>query len=106
MSISIEKTKEMQINKPSDYDRLTLIDKILLNVWIMNEVEPYRIQSFNGPTSYRLKHQFEKTRGGFYLTNGQMKGAMLCAGFLPKDEQETNWTFNLSRKLNQWSIGG
>lgn len=100
MKSASEKPRNMQINKAADYERLTLLDKLLLNAWIMNNIQPHRIKSFSGPTSYRLKHQFEEAPGGFYVSNGQMKGAMLAAGFTPRDTNEVNWTFTLSRKLN------
>ena len=73
MSISIEKAKEMQINKPSDYERLKFIDKLLLNMWIVDNLQPHKIKSFGGPTSYRLKHIFVKSPGGFYVSNGAIK---------------------------------
>lgn len=96
-----EKPRKMQINQPSEHDRLRFLDKLLLNIWIVNNIEPHRIKSFGGVTSYRLKHAFEKSHGGFYITNGAMKGAMLYAGFTPRDMNEVNWTFTLSRKLNR-----
>lgn len=101
MNVSTEKPRNMQINKPSDYERFPLVDKLLLNAWIVNNIQPHRIKSFSGPTSYRLKHQFEKAPGGFYVSNGAMKAAMLAAGFTPRDTNEVNWTFTLSRKLNR-----
>lgn len=101
MSISIEKPKEMQINKPSDYERLKFIDKLLLNMWIVNNLQPHKIKSFGGPTSYRLKHIFAKSPGGFYVSNGAMKAALLQVGFIPQNKQDLNWTFQLSRKLNK-----
>lgn len=48
-------------------------------------------------TSYGLKHVFEKDTD-IYLTNGQFKGAMLLAGFKPKDRTELNWNFNISSR--------
>ena len=44
-------------------------------------------------TSYRLKYEFEAE--GFYVTNGQFKGAMLTIGFVPKDEYTLNWQFRI-----------
>lgn len=49
-------------------------------------------------SSYGLKHQFERLMPGGYLTNGQMKGAMLAAGYEAGDQQFINWTFNVSEQ--------
>lgn len=92
--------KEVDTNHSSQYERLSLTEKSTLDNWIREIVEPYRIKSFNGPSSYRLKHHFEYSHDGFYITNGAMKGAMLAAGFNPKEEQAINWTFQLSKKLS------
>ena len=40
--------------------------------------------------SYELKHQIERELG-IYLTNNQMKDAMLQEGFRPVKENEINW---------------
>lgn len=49
-------------------------------------------------TSYGLKHGFEGSQGGFYITNGQFKGAMLIAGFTPSNTSKLNWHFNISKR--------
>lgn len=46
-------------------------------------------------TSYGMKHDFEREPGGFYVTNGMFKGAMLAAGFRPVDASEINWRFRV-----------
>ncbi|WP_203332629.1 hypothetical protein [Planococcus beigongshangi] len=99
MVLAKENPRKLKINQPVDYEDMLLFEKLILNAWIVNHIEPYKIKSFNGPTSYRLKHQFEYSKDGFYITNGQMKGALLAAGFRPKDENDLNWTFALSKKL-------
>lgn len=100
MVMTAENPRKLQINQPADYEQLHLFERLILNAWIVNHLEPYKIKSFSGPTSYRLKHHFEYSKNGFYITNGQMKGALAAAGFLPKDEYDLNWTYQLSRKLN------
>lgn len=58
-----------------------------------------KIKTFqNGHTSYGLKHKFEYRQDGFYITNGQFKGAMLIAGFEPKNRNDLNWVFAFSIK--------
>ena len=52
-------------------------------------------------SSYYLKHVVERAIGE-YVSNGELKGAMLKAGFTPtKDlkEYDTNWDFVLQRRL-------
>ena len=46
-----------------------------------------------GCTSYYLKHQFE--REGFYVTDGEFRGAMWKAGYTPVDPQAENWFFKV-----------
>lgn len=63
-------------------------EKILLD-WISN-FKP--IKTFNlKHTSYELKHIFERTEQGFYITNDEFKDAMLKAGFKVKDKSAVNW---------------
>lgn len=50
----------------------------------------------NRHTSYGLKHWFEASEGGFYITNGQFKGAMILSGYSVNDPDELNWTFTVS----------
>ena len=45
-------------------------------------------------TSYGIKHDFEfATR--LYVSNGQFKGAMLTAGYVPVNPGEQNWRFRI-----------
>ena len=46
--------------------------------------------------SYELKHRIENELG-IYLTNNQMKDAMLQEGFNPVKENELNWHFYISQ---------
>lgn len=45
-------------------------------------------------TSYDLKHILQK-HTGVYLTNNQLKDAMLFCGFAPVDKTELNWRFRI-----------
>lgn len=49
-------------------------------------------------SSYGLKHIFANDKDGFYVCNGQFKGAMILAGFTVEDITELNWHFNVSEK--------
>ncbi len=48
-------------------------------------------------TSYGMKHWFEHSEDGFYITNGQFKGAMIVAGFSIENPDSLNWSFNVSQ---------
>lgn len=53
-------------------------------------------------SSYKLKH-FCEHDVGFYVSNGQLKGAMLMAGFLPKNRLDKNWFFKIQTlKRTDW----
>lgn len=48
-------------------------------------------------SSYGMKHVFENEPYGFYTYNGQFKGAMLIAGFLPVNPHEMNWQYRVDK---------
>ena len=76
-------------NKPEDFHNLNPEEREILTNWIRANLKP--IKSVNKMhTSYGLKHYFErdKENKGFYITNGQFKGAMLECGFKPYQQ---NW---------------
>ena len=51
-----------------------------------------------------LKHIFQDSEGGFSVSDGAFKGAMIEAGFLVNDPDKLNWSFNISKKsvMNAW----
>ena len=56
---------------------------------------------YNG-NSYSLKHMigsdaYMETGKHIYMTNNQMKDALLIAGFEPIDPSELNWEYHISR---------
>ena len=75
---------------PRDYENLNPEEQATLRAWIEVAMRPAR--SVGPSTSYTMKHDFESA-GGFYVTNGQFKGAMLAAGYLPVKREELNWRF-------------
>jgi hypothetical protein len=82
---------------PEQYSLLTPEEQAILCSWIKENFFP--IKSFTCDcTSYGLKHVFENSPNGFYISNGMFKQAMKVCGFKVKNESETNWTFNISRK--------
>lgn len=93
----------LPINQSEEYDKLPECDKFVLQEWIKECLGPYRTKNYNYhlPTSYGLKHRFQFGNSGFYITNGQFKGAMLAAGYEPKDPNELNWVFQLGKRAGR-----
>ena len=82
---------------PDDYEHLTDEKKAFLCEWVSDNFIARKTPN-RSHTSYGLKHYFEHDRGGFYITNGQFKGAMLRCDFYPADEGAKNWVFCISQK--------
>lgn len=81
----------------NELESLSVGELKILCDWIKENLIP--IKSFNmDDSSYRLKHIFEQSPGGFYVTNDTFKQAMKLCGFNVKDESEINWNFNISKK--------
>ena len=80
-----------QLDMPEAYSDLTPLQKEALAYWI-DHAMCYATR-YSKRTSYGIKHDFEAE--GFYITNGQLKGAMLAAGYQPEDAKELNWTFKV-----------
>lgn len=99
MVLATEKTNT--IDSPAEYNKLSPQHKMILQTWIQRNLVPHKIKSFGGPSSYWLKHYFEYSHRGFYISNGMMKGAMAAAGFEPKDQSHKNWNYQLSAKLQR-----
>ncbi len=85
------------LNSPNEFDKLSLPEKQILIDWCSNLNQ---IKSINTKySSYSLKHIFERSKNGFYITNGAFKGAMLKCGFNYKSITDSpNWYFNVSQK--------
>lgn len=79
------------LDQPTEYDRLSDLEKTALQAWIQSSIRP--AGRYNASTSYGLKHRFEAV--GFYITNGAFKGAMVAAGYKPRDETAHNWQFKI-----------
>jgi hypothetical protein len=74
-------------NHPDRYEALTSWGQEALQTWIAENIEPddrpVLDDLFLLPGSYGLKSFFEVSERGFYIDNGQMKGALLKAGYEP-----------------------
>src|SRR5829696_7284482 len=92
-------------NRLEAYDNLCPVEQAALLEWIRLAIKPAKTVAPS--TSYGIKHDFEKA--GFYITNGQFKGAMLAAGYTPANPNELNWEFRIrptgkSRESNNGTI--
>lgn len=86
------KQKEFHpLDLPEAYNDLGQVEKEALAYWINHAM--CNAARYSQRTSYGIKHDFE--REGFYITNGQFKGAMLAAGYQPEDASELNWMFKV-----------
>lgn len=81
-------------NRPESYEDLSPVQKVTLRRWIDENFTALKSIPKSGPVdSYTLKHYFEESDHGFYITNGQFKGAMFAAGHEPEDARVLNWIF-------------
>ncbi len=87
-----EDLRDLPLNRPEDHDALDREEQAALRAWIDANMWPAKTPD-PYQTSYGLKHRFEDSESGFYLTNGALKGAMLAAGYEPADPSELNWRF-------------
>ncbi len=71
-------------------------DQIKVTDWIFSKLVSRKTPNYNHD-SYELKHLIESELG-IYLTNNQMKDAMLQEGFIPVKENELNWHFCISEE--------
>lgn len=90
----------LKVNQPDDYQQLTQTEKTILAEWI--EINMVPMKSYRSQSSYFLKHRFEESVKGFYVTNGQFKGAMVAAGYrMIKPDSRINCVFNAKLKTNK-----
>ena len=92
---SYDPTNTGSLDHPRQFDRCHPDDQDALLTWVRDHVTPssrgYR--SFQG-TSYGLKHLAEEHLG-HSVSNGDMKGAMLAAGYDPVNPRERNWRWRI-----------
>lgn len=87
--------RELSVNQPEDFERLNPREQYILLEFCKNQFTVSN--NYSKRTSYGLKHYFECFPMGFYITNGQFKGAMLKAGYKVKDKTALNWQFNIDK---------
>ena len=76
---------------PAEFNLLPPLKRELLLQWISRTMCP-AVTVWKDATSYRLKHVAEDDLG-FYVSNGEFKGAMRTSGYEPADTWEQNWLF-------------
>ena len=74
--------------KTAEEDNIAIVGK-----WIKENIRKSR--SVCSRSSYGIKHILEKDVG-IYLTNNQMKDALLLAGYYPINPDELNWRYKIS----------
>jgi hypothetical protein len=78
-------------DRPEAYEKLSPAEQAALLEWIRLAIKPAKTVAPS--ISYGIKHDFE--RAGFYVTNGQFKGAMLATGYALVNPDELNWEFRI-----------
>jgi len=90
-------TKDSLENLPEYFEPLTEKQQEILLDWC-SMINPTVNMNYKH-TSYGMKTIFEKSPDGFYVYNGQMKGAMLKCGFKYEPLNDgIQWFFNVSEK--------
>ena len=77
-------------------------DQMLILDFIRANIRPRKTLNWSH-TSYDIKHLITRLTG-IYITDNQMKDAMLMCGFEPADEHWHNWIFYISEKSPLWKI--
>jgi len=96
MKPSIQRAIVAPENQAAAYEQLTTEKRAALDTWITHTLHP--IKSANHyQSSATLPSVFTRSAGGFAVTNGQFKGAMLAAGLCPVDAMQLHWTFHIRR---------
>jgi hypothetical protein len=96
MKPSIQRALDARENQAQDYDRLTGDKRTAVATWIAGTLFPSKnVNRYQ--SSAALAGVFARSAGGFAVTNGQFKGAVLAAGLRPIDDMHVDWTFHIRR---------
>ena len=77
------------------FSELSLENQILIKKWFFDNFEPAKTYKTKAPSSYGLKHMAECIAATDYISNDQMKDALLSWGFKPQNPHAYNWTFKI-----------
>lgn len=86
-----------QIDHPEEFDKLPDDQQEIVIKWIKENILPRKTIN-HIHTSYGLKHIFEADQVGFYMTNGEFKGAMIACGHEPVKMDDLNCNYRISQK--------
>lgn len=96
MKPSIQRAIVAPENQAHAYEQLTAEKRTALGTWITRTLHPIKAAN-QYQNSATLPGVFTRSAGGFAVTNGQFKGAMLAAGLHPVDAMQLHWTFHIRR---------
>lgn len=83
------------INNPNDFYNLSPEERKSLIKWITHKLGRSD-QVYKKASSFYFKDCFENADNGFFVTNGQFKGALLEAEYRIDDKKKMNWHANFS----------
>lgn len=84
----------MDLDTPEAFGELSPAKQEALRMWVRRTLEPTKRIGARQNYSYGLKHDAEQELG-WYVSNGQLKGAMLAEGYhWQACEGTPNWVFN------------
>jgi hypothetical protein len=91
---SLQGTYGRNVDPPGEYHTLMADSRAELLLWIWRNLKPTKVKVCPSlPTASSMTSR----DGGFYVSNGAFKGAMLEAGYEPVDLRERNWRFRCTR---------
>ena len=80
---------------PAHFLQLREAERTELLDWIERRMLPRKYMNYRH-TSYGLKHIYQHESGN-YVSNGQFKGAMITAGFVPDDAEALNPSYAIRK---------
>ncbi|MDQ5828190.1 MAG: hypothetical protein M3441_29130, partial [Chloroflexota bacterium] len=89
-----ERAEAIRINSPDRFYDMPEVDRRQLMAWVRGLPPVPRVTAVKD--SYWLKHRAEKALG-FYVSNAELKGAMLEAGYRPVWDDRINMGFRCGR---------
>lgn len=84
-----------QSDDPKSYDALSPQEKLAIQVWIALSIRPADIEFSSTSTGLSLNLDLQE---GVFLTNGDLKGGMLAAGYEPTSGlpgKSIDWHFHI-----------
>jgi len=90
----MEQAMTILADPPDEFEQLSSQKQDALRLWIRRTLEPKKTIGGRNSYSYGLKHLAERDLG-WYVSNGELKGAMVAEGYRWRVCEGTpNWEFN------------